>query len=722
MAILLGRLRREHGHVCRLVGTSAAPARFAAYGIRIQGLRDLEELRDTVVRFAPDVILSALDASVPAAALAALYGIPHVVAVHSFEWTPPTARERRAWQVSEDREYIAEPLRREVMRSASAVLANSRYMQRRLRRARVSSVVVTPAFEPADFLVRAGDHARREFVTAVAGYGYKGAGIVLALAAAMPSVRFQLVGRVVEPWRRRAAALSNVAVVPHMAAREFLAGSRVVLVPSQWPEPFGRVAVEAIANGIPTIVSETGGLVECARGAVFVRRFRSAIAWQHALDAVLNEPGDLRNEDAGHVAAFDWRRASRVGTTIADRVLRRVVRKCRPPRRRPIAILAGAADARTAFSLINQRWLARRGEVDLIARSDAGADAAHADIHVRHDFSRDFPAWAPPPSGHLIAVRTWDFGPYPPEWVRVLVRDYDQLWVGTRWIAKQAVDSGVPANRVKVVPLGVDLRAFSPQGPRYPLPGPRRFTFLFVGAPIPRKGVDILIRAYLAGFRRQDAVRLVIKANPDDLFYVGADLRESLAGAMREPDAPQIVFVDRFLSVAELAALYRAADVSVFPYRAEGFCLPILESMACGRPVIVPKFGAALDFCSERTSFFTPARRISVPVPRRFAINTLGFEEDIDAVDFCEVDVAGLAARMRDIAARPAEALRRTGARARAVARAFTWEASRAAADRAMLDALRHPVPVRFVRMREEAERHAHVLATASRLYLGGVS
>lgn len=738
MAILLGRLRRVFGHRCQLVGPSAQPGASRAYGVAIRGLHDFEELAATIARFGPDVIVSALDASLPAAAFAGHYGIPHVVWTHSFEWAPPTRTERRLWRVSDDRVYPAADARRRVLTSAGAIFANSRFTQARLReRAGVSSVVVSPEFEAADYIVRRDDDRSRPFVTAVAGYGYKGADIVLGLAAAMPDVSFQLVGRIVEPWRSRAAALANVTLTPFVPARDYLATSRVVLVPSQWPEPFGRVVVEALANGIPTIASRTGGLVECGHGAVFVRAFRSIAAWQRALEGVLKNPGVLsrdrsRLRDSLKQTSHEGARlpvslhSSQAPVVVANRVLSRVAGRSAPlrSRRRPVAAIVGDAGARTAFAIINTRWMAARstGRVTLVARSGDAADWDIADAHVRHDFSRDFTSWPLPSTGRAIAVRTWDFGPYPRAWAEAITRDYDQLWVGTRWIRQQAIASGIPADRVKLVPLGVDSRAFSARGARYPLPRPGRFTFLFVGAPIPRKGFDVLLSAYLRGFRRGDPVRLVIKANPDDVFYAGADLRASLTAAMAEPTAPEIVFVDRFLSVAELASLYRAADVSVFPYRAEGFCLPILESMACGRPVIVPKFGAALDFCSSRTSFLVPARRISVPVPRRFAINTLGFEEDIEAVDFCEVDPVTLSSVMQHVATQPAEALRQKAARGLRVARRFTWEASRAAAEHAILAAFRRPVPVRFERTRADADRHRRVLETARDLYLGGLS
>ena len=48
---------------------------------------------------------------------------------------------------------------------------------------------------------------------------------------------------------------------------DFFALTRVLLVPSAFHEPFGRVAAEALINGIPPLVSERGALPETVRGA-----------------------------------------------------------------------------------------------------------------------------------------------------------------------------------------------------------------------------------------------------------------------------------------------------------------------------------------------------------------------------------------------------------------------------------------------------------------------
>jgi glycosyltransferase involved in cell wall biosynthesis len=57
---------------------------------------------------------------------------------------------------------------------------------------------------------------------------------------------------------------------PAAKPREIYAVTRVLLAPSLWEEPAGRVVAEALVNGIPAIVSDRGGLAEVARGGAFV--------------------------------------------------------------------------------------------------------------------------------------------------------------------------------------------------------------------------------------------------------------------------------------------------------------------------------------------------------------------------------------------------------------------------------------------------------------------
>jgi len=52
--------------------------------------------------------------------------------------------------------------------------------------------------------------------------------------------------------------------------RDIFTNTRVLLVPSVWEEPSGRVVAEALVNGVPPLVSDRGGLAESCNGAGFV--------------------------------------------------------------------------------------------------------------------------------------------------------------------------------------------------------------------------------------------------------------------------------------------------------------------------------------------------------------------------------------------------------------------------------------------------------------------
>lgn len=60
----------------------------------------------------------------------------------------------------------------------------------------------------------------------------------------------------------------------------------------------------------------------------------------------------------------------------------------------------------------------------------------------------------------------------------------------------------------------------------------------------------------------------------------------------------------KILKLENIPFLYNVCDCYVQPYRAEGFGMPIAESIACELPVIVTGFGPAKEFSSNKTSFF----------------------------------------------------------------------------------------------------------------------
>lgn len=288
-----------------------------------------------------------------------------------------------------------------------------------------------------------------------------------------------------------------------------------------------------------------------------------------------------------------------------------------------------------------------------------------ADVHVRHQWPfRD----DPPPSGRWVVMQHWEFGSLPRPWLAPMRDRIDEIWVASRFVRDCCVASGVPADQVAIIPCGVDTALFTDVGPAFPLATDKRFKFLFVGGTIPRKGVDLLLKAYGLAFQRDDDVTLIVKDFGSRTSYLGQGIGEQLAAMAASDTGPEIRLIDTDLAPAELAALYRSVDCLVQPYRGEGFGLPIAEAMAAGRPVIVPDYGACLDFCDADTAVLVPARVVAHPD------RIIGDLETVHHPWWCEVDVHGLAAAMRAMVADPAafQAMARRGqARIRAD---FTWD------------------------------------------------
>lgn len=149
---------------------------------------------------------------------------------------------------------------------------------------------------------------------------------------------------------------------------------------------------------------------------------------------------------------------------------------------------------------------------------------------------------------------------------------------------------GAPAERVEIVPPGVDHAFFSPgdrQGARAALGLGSHPVLLFVGRIQPLKGVTVAIET-LALVQDPSAV-LVLVGGPS-----GAQGEAELVRARALVDRLGLTGRVRFVDPQPhhlLSTYYRAADVCLVPSRSESFGLVALEAAACGTPVVAANVG-----------------------------------------------------------------------------------------------------------------------------------
>jgi glycosyltransferase involved in cell wall biosynthesis len=140
----------------------------------------------------------------------------------------------------------------------------------------------------------------RGFVTMINPCAEKGLATFLGLAREFSDVEFAAV----PTWGADESVLtvlrdtSNVRLLePADDVEAILRQTRILLVPSCWPETFGYVVPEAMVRGIPVLASDVGGLPEAKLGVDYLLPPPSAdqspaelASWSDALRALLSDP------------------------------------------------------------------------------------------------------------------------------------------------------------------------------------------------------------------------------------------------------------------------------------------------------------------------------------------------------------------------------------------------------------------------------------------------
>ncbi len=163
---------------------------------------------------------------------------------------------------------------------------------------------------------------------------------------------------------------------------------------------------------------------------------------------------------------------------------------------------------------------------------------------------------------------------------------------------------GPAAAPMHVVLPGVDLEQFSPGdgGAAKRLHGiaPEKFVMLFVGRVQPLKSPDVVLRA-AAELARDPQLRrrLVVVICGGRSGAVSGQSMPQLAAQLGISDL--VRFLDP-MPAAQLAQLYRAADVTVVPSRSESFGLVAAESQACGTPVVAAAVGGLATVVAHGSS------------------------------------------------------------------------------------------------------------------------
>jgi glycogen synthase len=150
---------------------------------------------------------------------------------------------------------------------------------------------------------------------------------------------------------------------------------------------------------------------------------------------------------------------------------------------------------------------------------------------------------------------------------------------------------GVPHDRIRVIPNGIDVDEYKPAPDPALLRSygidPDKPFLLFVGRITRQKGVLHLINAIR---HLEQGTQVVLCAGAPDTKEIGEEMTRKVEEARRDSSHP-IIWIEKMLPRKEIISLYSHAALFVCPSVYEPFGIINLEAMACGAPVVASKVG-----------------------------------------------------------------------------------------------------------------------------------
>ena len=170
----------------------------------------------------------------------------------------------------------------------------------------------------------------------------------------------------------------------------------------------------------------------------------------------------------------------------------------------------------------------------------------------------------------------------------------DAITVPSRFAARSFVESGIPAEKLRVIPYGVRLERFSRTG----APPTNCFQVLFAGSVGLRKGVPYLLEAFARLRHPAKRLRIAGTIHPDIKGVLGRLPRENVEflGPVKQ---------DR------MAELMSTSHITVLPSIEEGLALVQGQALACGCPVLCSTNTGGEDLFTDGVEgFIVPIRDI----------------------------------------------------------------------------------------------------------------
>lgn len=382
-------------------------------------------------------------------------------------------------------------------------------------------------------------------------------------------------------------------------------------------EGFGVPLLEAMKAQIPVIAYDSSAISETMSGAGILLSEKNYALIAGLIDEVITNQ-DLSNG----IIRVQNRRIDKLEKTKTDDILLKVIENVIKGKRLRKIQMQGPFETSYSLAIVNRKLIEA---IDDLGMDDASIyctegpgdyepdkknliDKPHAkklweksksvtypDIVIRNMYP---PRVSDSNGGLNFGAFGWEESRIPEQFIKSFNRYLDGIGTMSNFVTEVLRDNDITIP-VRTMGIGVELPSNYKELSKFQLNTHKKNIFLHISSAFPRKGVDILLKAYCQAFTASDDVCLVIKTFPNPH---NSNLEREIENLRKNKENPEIELINKDLSTDRLYGLYKSATCYVHVARGEGFGLPVAEAMLAKVPVIVSPNTGMADFCTEETA------------------------------------------------------------------------------------------------------------------------
>lgn len=168
----------------------------------------------------------------------------------------------------------------------------------------------------------------------------------------------------------------------------------------------------------------------------------------------------------------------------------------------------------------------------------------------------------------------------------------DEIFVCSQWAKDIIQNNGINID-CKVIPLGVNKEIFHYKENNI---NRGKVVFLNIGKWEKRKGHDLLAKAFYEVFNNVDDVELWMMPKN---HFINEETENKWVTYYKNNLGNKVKFIGPLNSQKQIVDIINKSDIGVYPFRSEGWGLPLSESLSCGKRIIATNYSGPTEYLNK---------------------------------------------------------------------------------------------------------------------------